>query len=123
VIEASGHHTAIAPSFRAVRKGGRVLIQGTHATPVEVLFSDYVLHKEITIIGTCATGPYLPVDEQYRRWNARSNLDSAMALIAANELPVKRLITHHFDFPELPEVYRKLQDGELDYLQMIIHYR
>ena len=122
VIEASGHPSAFEPAFQAVRRGGKIFIQGTHTAPVSVIFSDYVLHKEITLIGTWSIGNILPLDPQYNRWNRRNNLDLAMDLIARGEIPVKGLVTHRFPFSKLPEIYPKLEKGELDYLQIILNY-
>ena len=122
VIEASGHPSAFEPAFQAVKRGGRILVQGTHTTPVSVNFSDYVLHKQLTLIGTWTIGNTNPLDPQYNRWNRRNNLQLAMDLISRREIPVKDFVTHRFPFEEIEEVFGKLERGELDYLQIILDY-
>jgi threonine dehydrogenase-like Zn-dependent dehydrogenase len=122
VIEASGHPSSIDPAFRAVRLGGRILIQGTHTAPVPIVFSDYVMHKEITIIGTWKGGTDLPSDPQHVRWNGRLNTHLSMRLIEAGQLPVQNSITHRIPFEELPDLYSKIEKRELEFLQIILEY-
>ena len=57
VIEASGHPAALRTALEAVRKGGKVLLQGTQTEPVEMHFSDYPMHKEVHFICTWGKGP------------------------------------------------------------------
>jgi 2-desacetyl-2-hydroxyethyl bacteriochlorophyllide A dehydrogenase len=122
VIEASGHPSAIPPALQAARRGGRILILGNHTAPVQILFSDYVMHKELTIIGTWRIGNILPVDQQHNRWNDRANLDYVMDLIRRGEMPVRRFITHRFPFRELPDVLASIEGGKLAPIQLILRY-
>jgi 2-desacetyl-2-hydroxyethyl bacteriochlorophyllide A dehydrogenase len=122
VVEASGHPSSIAPAFQAAKTGGRVLILGNHTQPVQIVFSDYVMHKELTIIGTWRIGNLLDVDPQYNRWNARTNLDDVMELIREGKLPVKDFVTHRFHFRELPDVYRQIESGSIEPIQVILSY-
>ncbi len=122
VIEASGHPSAIPSAFQASRRGGRILILGNHATEIPILFGDYVMHKELTIIGTWRIGNILPVDDQYNRWNDRANLDDVIDLIRRGELPVRQFITDRFRFKDLPDVLARIERKDLAPVQVILDY-
>lgn len=122
VIEASGHPSAIPLALRAVRRGGRVLLQGTQSDPVSMQFGDYPMHKEVTFISTWGKGPPRSVDPVSGIWSRKDNQQLAMELIARGELRVSDLVTHRFSLEEVADVYRSLDQGELDYLQVILDY-
>jgi 2-desacetyl-2-hydroxyethyl bacteriochlorophyllide A dehydrogenase len=122
VIEASGNTAAWKPAFEAVSYGGKILVMGTQTHAADIVFSDYVMHKEITIIGTWAIGNDLPIDGRLNRWNGRANIEGAMRKIATGGLPVSGLISHRIPFSDLPSLYGRLESGELEYLQILVTY-
>ena len=122
VVEGSGHPSAWIPAQQAAKIGGRILILGTHTGPEEMVFCDYVMHKELTIIGTWANGRNIAVDPQFIRWNGESNLSYAMDLIDRGELSVDGMISHRFSFRELPDIYRQIEDKTLGYQQIVLTY-
>ncbi len=122
VIEASGHPTAIDAALKAVRKGGKILLQGTHTEPVEMHFSDYPMHKEALFICTWGKGPSSEAEPTGHEWSRKQNQELAMELIARGELPVSGLVTHRFPFEEIARVYETLHRGEIEYLQVILEY-
>jgi threonine dehydrogenase-like Zn-dependent dehydrogenase len=122
VIEASGHPTAIAGALKAVRRGGKILLQGTQTEPVEMHFSDYPMHKEVLIICTWGKGPVGEVDTSEKIWSRKQNQELAMEFITRGELEVSGLVTHRFQFEEIARVYEMLHRSEIKYLQVILDY-
>lgn len=122
VIEASGHPSAVPLALTAVRRGGRILLQGTQSEPVSMQFGDYPMHKEVTFISTWGKGPARSMDPQSGLWSRKDNQQLAMELIARGELRVSDLVTQRFPFEEVVNVYRSLDQGELDSLQVILDY-
>jgi 2-desacetyl-2-hydroxyethyl bacteriochlorophyllide A dehydrogenase len=122
VIEASGHPTAIPAALKAVRRGGKILLQGTQTEPVEMHFSDYPMHKEVSILCTWGKGPLGETDSPERIWSRKQNQELAMELIARGELEVSGLVTHRFAFEEIAQVYETLDRGQVEYLQVILEY-
>jgi len=122
VIEASGHPTAIAAALKAVRRGGKILLQGTQTEAVEMHFSDYPMHKEVHIICTWGKGPADETDYPQGGWTRKQNQELAMELIAGGELEVSGLVTHRFAFEQIARVYEALHRGEIEYLQIILEY-
>jgi threonine dehydrogenase-like Zn-dependent dehydrogenase len=122
VIEASGHPTAIQAALEAVRRGGKILLQGTQTEPVEMHFSDYPMHKEVVIICTWGKGNASETDTPERRWSRKQNQELAMELIARGDLPVSGLVTHRFRFEEIARVYEMLHRDEIEYLQVVLDY-
>jgi 2-desacetyl-2-hydroxyethyl bacteriochlorophyllide A dehydrogenase len=122
VIEASGHPTAIAAALKTVRRGGKILLQGTQTEPVEMHFSDYPMHKEAFIICTWGKGSASEGDTPEHGWSRKQNQELAMELISRGELEVSGLVTHRFRFDEIARVYEMLHQGEIEYLQVILNY-
>ena len=119
VIEASGAAAAVESALRAVTVGGTILLQGTITDPVTIDFSDYAMHKEVRFISTWGKGP---TGAAGRRWTRRANHRLAMGLLEAGALRTEGLITHRYPFDQIAEAYRRIDQGELDYLQIILTY-
>lgn len=64
VIEGAGNAAAIDSALRSVRRGGRVLLQGTISEPVTMRFADFPMHKEVTLISTWGKGPARKVEPE-----------------------------------------------------------
>jgi 2-desacetyl-2-hydroxyethyl bacteriochlorophyllide A dehydrogenase len=122
VIEASGHPAAIPAALRAVRRGGKILLQGTQTETVEMRFSDYPMHKEALIICTWGKGPARETDPADLLWSRKQNQELAMELISRGEIEVADLVTHRFRFEEIARAYETLDRGEIEYLQVVLEY-
>ena len=132
VIEASGNREAFPMALRSVRPGGRILLQGTLTESVCVNFSDYPMHKQVTILSTWGKGPrsetspspgrplQQPVDGG--NWSQKQNQELAIDLIARGELRVSDLPTLHFPFDEIGSVYASLTTRDSDYLHVVLDY-
>lgn len=122
VIEASGHPAAITAALQAVRRGGRILLQGTHSQPVEMNLSDYPMHKEVTFLCTWGKGPARHVPPGDPTWSKKMNQQLSVDLIARGDLDVSGLTTHRFQFDQIAEVYDSLDRGTIDYLHPVLEY-
>ncbi|MCK4514233.1 MAG: hypothetical protein KAU31_03190, partial [Spirochaetaceae bacterium] len=100
----------------------RLLVQGGHFAPVPVRFGDYAMHREINIISTWAIGSADEPGIRRIATEAKENLMLSMELLRRGELKVNDLVTHRFSFEHLPEVYAKIDSGNLNYLQVILEY-
>ncbi len=119
VVEASGSPAAVDAALRTVAVGGRVLLQGTINKPVQIHFSDYAMHKEVTIVCTWGKGSGAGSGV---RWTRQENHTLAMRLLEAGVLRTTGLVSHRFSFARVADMYREIDEGELDYLQIILTY-
>lgn len=120
VIEASGHPVAVDEALRAVRPGGRILLQGTITEPVEIAFSDVPMHKEVTFVSTWGKGPTREGDGA---WTRKENQELAMELIARGELRVSDVPRRRFRFEETATAYEALDRGEITAIQVVLDYQ
>jgi (R,R)-butanediol dehydrogenase/meso-butanediol dehydrogenase/diacetyl reductase len=120
VIEASGHPVAVDEALRAVRRGGRILLQGTITERVEIAFSDVPMHKEVTFVSTWGKGPTREGD---RAWTRKENQELAMELIARGELRVSDVPRRRFRFEETATAYEALDRGEVTAVQVVLDYQ
>jgi 2-desacetyl-2-hydroxyethyl bacteriochlorophyllide A dehydrogenase len=117
-IEASGNGGAIAAALKSLRPGGRLLLQGTIPEVVSVNFSDYPMHKQITILSTWGKGPR----DSEETWSRKQNQELAMELISRGELRVSGLPTRRYPFEKIAGVYDALAAGNPDYLHVLLDY-
>jgi len=131
VIEAAGSPEAIVTATRIARPRGVVVILGYHTKPVELLFGDDLYHKELDIHITKAMGvhPSLPQPNAQwgtwtpPRWTVDQTLQQVVRFIAEGKFDVGSLITHHFNSKELPDIYRRIDSGEMgEALQIVLKW-
>ncbi|WXG40388.1 MAG: alcohol dehydrogenase catalytic domain-containing protein [Candidatus Freyarchaeum deiterrae] len=80
-IEATGVDSALGQAFDALRKGGKLLLVGTHSKNYN-LWSLAVMYREISIIGTFA---HVPVEAE-----------RFINLVESGRIKLEPLITHEF---------------------------
>lgn len=111
-IETAGSNITQEQSLRATKDLGRVLYLGTAHKDVVLppLTFERIVRGEIQIFGSwnSYSAPF-PGTE----W--RATLD----YINAGKLEVTKLITHRFRLSEAPEVFRKLNNRELDFNKIL----
>lgn len=120
VIEAAGVQGAFQTGLKCLDQYGRLLVQGTHTSPVSLDLCDFTMHRQTTIISTWAIGSGIQARRPGGKCEARENLELSMELIRRGELPVQSLITHRRKFNELPSLYKELDQGIPDSLQIIL---
>ncbi|MEM2133219.1 MAG: zinc-binding dehydrogenase [Candidatus Freyarchaeota archaeon] len=85
-VEATGVDLALGQAFEALRKGGKLLLVGTHSKKYE-LWSLAVMYREISIIGTFA---HVPTEAEY-----------FVNLVESGRIKLEPLITHEFGLDEV----------------------
>ncbi|MEM3586367.1 MAG: alcohol dehydrogenase catalytic domain-containing protein [Candidatus Jordarchaeaceae archaeon] len=85
-IEATGVDMALGQAFDALRKGGKLLLVGTHSKNFN-LWSLAVMYREISLIGTFA---HVPVEAE-----------RFVNLVESGRVKLEPLITHEFGLDEV----------------------
>ena len=57
------------------------------------------------------------------RWNRMNSMKLTSRLIANGSLPIDPMITHEFNWDDLPDVYARLDQGDTDILGAVIRWR
>ena len=122
IIEASGQAAAVTAALPTVRRGGRILLQGTQTQPVPIDFGDYPMHREITFISVWGKGPARQLGAGDETWSRKQHQELAMELISRGELRVSDLITHRYPFDEIAAAYADIDRGDMDFLHVVLDY-
>jgi len=96
VVDVSSYATQpVVDALSMVRTGGRVVLAGVKGfKPVEGLVSDYIVMKEIRIMGAIGV--------------TSSGYKSAIRLLESSKVPIGRMHTHDFDLEEAELAIRTL---------------
>ncbi len=107
VVEATAAAPCVEMALAAVREHGQVLILGFHAFPVTIQQPIYHwLRKEVTVVGTYASGGSAEVS----RYSAYDNWQVAADMLAQGRLVVQPLVTHRVSFDRIAEAFRLLEE-------------
>ena len=118
VLETASAWPAIQTSLEIVRQDGSVVVVARHTDSPTF---NPVGHPYMTTRYTLrASLGYRPTDH---RWNRINSMKLTARLIANGTLPIDPMITHEFTWRDLPEVYRRLDQGDTDILGAIIRWR
>jgi len=105
--EASSNWAGIHTAMEVTRIDGTVVIVARHTekpdfNPVGHPF----LGKRLRLVTTYA----FPAETH--RWSKRRSFALTLDLLARRQLPIAPMLTHEFSWHELPEVYRRLDEGD-----------
>lgn len=118
VLETASAWPAIQTSLEIVRQDGTVVVVARHTDSPTF---NPVGHPYMTTRYTLrASLGYRPTD---LRWDRINSMKLTTRLIANGTLPIDPMITHEFTWRDLPEVYRRLDQGDTDILGAVIHWR
>ena len=120
VSEAAGAEAAFQLGLTCLGEFGRLLVQGTHGSPVNLDLGDYAMHRQTTIISTWNIGSPHERPHDGSPVEARVNLQRSMELVARGELPSTELVTHRSRFEDIVQVYIDLDSGTLDSVQVVL---
>ena len=136
VLEAVGSGTKTSGTLREAceiaKEKGRVILVGWHMAPQTdwIPGADFYF-KELTLYTSRAMGPgsHHPFlldsldqvqEYNYLRWTTSSLFKYVIHLIEQKKLNVHPLITHRYKYTEAPEVYRRIEEGREDFLQVLL---
>lgn len=107
-METSGAGQAVRDCIGVTRSGGRILLCGTYADPVDGVDFDDQRNREITIHGCAAA--------------TLESCRSALELAASGQLDVDALISHRVRFDDLARVVagREIDRQSEDYVQAVV---
>jgi L-iditol 2-dehydrogenase len=107
VLEAVGRNETVATAIDCVRKGGTVTLIG-NVTPQVTLPLQKIVSRQIRLQGSCASSGEYP---------------EAIALIAANKIRVKPLITAVAPLSDGPSWFDRLHSGEPNLMKIVLDPR
>jgi len=115
--EATSKWAGIRTAMEVTRADGKVVIISRNTTdpdfnPVGHPF----LGKRLHLITTYASPP------DNHRWSARRSADLTLDLLARRRLHIAPMLTHKFAWHELPQVYRRLDEGDLTIVGTTFHW-
>ena len=117
VIEAASTWKAIRTSMDIARVGGRVVVIARHTDrPDYNPVGHPYLSKRLTL--RTAYG----YDDPGQRWDRDRCTRLAVDMLARNELSVGPMITHMVPWHELPDIYRRLDEGDLSILGVLVDW-
>lgn len=108
VIETAGRASAQEESVRLVRRGGVVVLAGACGSRVPITFhqDEDILLNEIDIRGSFLSA---------------GGFEPAIELLSSSELHFEELITHHYDFADVPLALSHVRDREQGVLKAVIN--
>ena len=105
--EASSNWAGVRTAMEVTRTDGTVVIiarhtENPHFNPVGHSF----LGNRLNIVTTYA------FPDDYHRWCKRRSFALTLELLARRRLRIAPMMTHEFAWHELPEVYKRLHEGD-----------
>ncbi len=115
--EAASNWAGIRTAMEVTRTDGTLVIVARHTehphfNPVGHPF----LGKRLRIVTTYAFPP------EHDRWSRNRSFGLTIDLLARRQLKIAPMLTHTFDWHELPEVYRRLDEGDKSIVGTIIRW-
>ena len=118
VLETASVWPAIKTSLDIVRQDGNVVVVARHTDSPTF---NPVGHPYMTTRYTLrASLGFRPTE---LRWNRMNSMKLTSRLIANGSLPIDSMITHEFNWNDLPDVYARLDQGDTDILGAVIRWR
>ena len=108
VFEAASHWSAVRSAMEIARLDGKVVLVSRHTARPEFNPAGHpFLGKRLNLV---TSYDYPPAGH---RWSRPRSLALTMHLLAQQRLNLRPMLTHSFDWCELPDYYRRLDQGEL----------
>lgn len=117
VIEAATAWSAIKTGMDVVRPGGTVVVVATHTDKPD--FSPVSYPYSVKDVALLTSYGYGPRDD---RWDRRASMALSAELLARGELDISPMLTHAVEWSEIPEVYRRLDQGDLGLLGVVVRW-
>ena len=118
VIEAASTWRAIRTSMDIARRDGRVVVTATHTDrPDYNPVGHPYLSKRITL--KTAYG----YEDPGQRWDRDHCVRLAVEMLSRAQLAIQPMITHRVPRQELPEIYRRLDQGDLSILGVVVDWQ
>ena len=117
VIEAASVWPAIETSMDIVRKGGKVVVVARHTDmPDFNPMGHPYLTQQLTVMTPQAVEP------EGQRWDYAHCARLTLDLLTEGSMSIAQMITHRFAWHELPDVYGRLDRGDLDMVGIALRW-
>jgi threonine dehydrogenase-like Zn-dependent dehydrogenase len=117
VIEAASVWPAIQTSMEIAARHAKVVVVARHTDqPAFSPIGDPYLQKEIALLVSYGHPP------AGHRWDRRRSFARTLDLLAQGKLNIAPMITHRFAWRDLPQVYRRLDEGERDLVGVVLDW-
>lgn len=117
VIEAASSWRAIQTGMDIVRKDGKVVVVARHTDmPHYNLVGHPYLAKRISLRTSYG------YQDEGRRWDREHCMALTVDLLEKGRLDIGPMITHRVGWQELPDVYRRLDEGDLDIVGVTVDW-
>ena len=117
VIEAASSWEAIRTGMDVARTGGTIVVVARHTdTPAFSPVNHPYFHKDLTMLTTYGH------ERDGERWDRKASLALTVDLLAHGELDIGPMVTHEFDWSAIPEVYRRLDQGDSGLLGLVFRW-
>jgi 2-desacetyl-2-hydroxyethyl bacteriochlorophyllide A dehydrogenase len=118
VFEASGNPSALQTTIDAVADEGTVTVCSWYGSKPVPLMLGGRFHRGRIRLRSSQVGRVPP--ELGGRWSYERRRATVLDLLG--QLPVDRLVTHHFPFEEAPAAYRLLAERPQETIQVVLTY-
>lgn len=117
VVEAASTWKAVETGLDVARPDGRVVVVARHTDQPHFSPVNYpYLRKNLSL--TTSYG-YPPAGQ---RWDRRRSLDLTLDYLARGRLEPTPMLTHQFDWSELPDIYARMDAGEAEMIGVCINW-
>jgi len=106
VIELTGRESGIKSALDMVGRGGRVVMAGIAAKPMEMPLTDIFYTNEIDLLGV--SGRLI-----FETW------ERVLRLVSAKLIDVKPIITHKLPLAKAPEAFELVEKGDVAKVQLL----
>ena len=117
VLEAASVWPAIKTSMDIVRVGGKIVVVARHTDRPDF---NPVGHPYLTKQLTLMT--FKGFEPEGQRWDYAHHVGLTLDLITERRMNIGPMITHRVDWHELPDVYARLDRGELDMVGIVARW-
>lgn len=117
VVEAASTWKAVETGLDVARPAGRVVVVARHTDQPHFSPVNYpYLRKNLSLKTSYG---YPPAGQ---RWDRRRSLDLTLDYLARGRMQVAPMLTHQFDWTELPDVYARMDAGEVEMIGVCINW-
>ena len=117
VVEAASTWKAVETGLDIARPGGRVVVVARHTDQPHFSPVNYPYLRKNLTLKTSYGHP--PAGE---RWDRRRSLDLTLEYLAHGRLDLAPMLTHQFDWRELPAVYARMDAGAPEMIGVRINW-
>ena len=117
VVEAASTWKAVETGLDIARPGGRVVVVARHTDQPHFSPVNYpYLRKNLSLKTSYGHPP------AGQRWDRRRSLELTLDYLSRGRLQFAPMITHQFEWEELPDVYARMDAGEAEMIGVCINW-